>query len=136
MNMFCDVRVRPVGMPDRMALSVSAANSSSLDDSRGVLIRILLGPRLSGFVVEGEGAMAVAAEDLVAGEDWEAGEKLSFDWRLRSRAFLGAMLAVKVVVSASPGVSSCLTRGLCHARHSKLTRCANVVVTSRSLPDL
>jgi hypothetical protein len=99
LNRLCDLL--PIGIPSRMPLSVSAANLSSLDESRRVVINILVGPRFPDLVedrlgLEGEVPMAVTAEDLVAGEDWEAGEKLIFVCRLRSRAFLGAMLAVAV----------------------------------------
>lgn len=78
---------------------------------------VLLGARLRGFDDvpldrEGELPTLVAIEGFAIGEDFEAGEKLSFDCRLRSRAFLGAIMAVLVYKSASPAVACCLTQGL------------------------
>jgi hypothetical protein len=80
-----------------MPLSVSAANSSSLDEPAVFLFDALVGAcRVCRVVVgvglEGDFPASVAAEDLVAGEGFAAGEKSSFVCRLRSRAFLGAIL--------------------------------------------
>jgi hypothetical protein len=95
-----------------MPLCVSAASSSSLDESnRGRLVGLVetgnssfacfvgltvvwafVGVSCAGL--EDSLPMFAVGEALVADDDFEAGEKLIFDCRLRSRAFLGGMVAV------------------------------------------
>jgi hypothetical protein len=88
-------------MPKLMPLCVSAASSSSLDESITVgleaLLELLFELRvvlaLGDFVGVAVASLDEAAPIVVVGEDFAAGEKLILVWRLRSRTFLGAMFA-------------------------------------------
>ena len=88
-NMPC--AVLPTGMPMRIPLFVSAANSSSLEESGSSFLTTVLGVRL------------VDVDD-----DCVAREKSIFVCRLRSRTFLGAILASclteKILLSHPPPV--------------------------------
>jgi hypothetical protein len=79
------------GAPARVFLPVAACSSSSLEEISSALLEPLLEASFSGVLfetLEGDGLAGFA------GEDFGAGEKLIFVWRLRPRAFLGAMFVV------------------------------------------
>jgi hypothetical protein len=98
-NTPCSVDVK--GMPKLMPLCVSAASSSSLDESTtigfGALLELpfelLVVLALGGFVGVAAASFEAVVPIVVAGEDFATGEKLILVWRLRSRVFLGAMFA-------------------------------------------